>query len=161
VLPRASLIIALGEVLAYENASGEIALEPACRAAFDALAPGGSLVFDLLGKDVPAAAGWRDGTTWFVASHSEIGGDRLTRRIVTFTRQGAAWTRADETHRQRLLAPEAVEDLLTSIGFRTARLDRIGSVELLPSRIAFHAIKATHGLRDGGAQGRPRRSLTS
>jgi hypothetical protein len=161
VLPRASLIVALGEVLAYENAAGEIALEPACRTAFDALAPGGSLVFDLLGKDVPAAAGWRDGPTWFVASHGEIEGDRLTRRIVALTRQGGGWTRADETHRQRLLAPEAVEDLLTSIGFRTARLDRIGSVELLPGRIALLATKTVSGMRDGCAQGRPRRSLTS
>jgi hypothetical protein len=140
-LPTSTLIFALGEVLAYENARGEIPFAHVCREAFRALAPGGSLVFDLLRPEVLPTAGWRDGKTWLVASRSEVEGDRLTRWIVAFSRSGSDWTRADETHRQRLHRPEAVEALLTSIGFEAARLCQIGGVTLLPGRIAFRGCK--------------------
>ena len=141
-LPAASLVIALGEVACYEDASGAVPLPALIRAAAASLRPGGSLVLDVTGPETAAGAGWRDGGDWLVASEVAIRGDRLSRRIVTFVREGDAWRRSEETHRQRLLAPSEVDAALRSAGLAPRRLDAIGAAPLLPGRLAYAATRA-------------------
>lgn len=141
-LPRATLVIALGEVLAYMDADGDTAFEHIVREAAAKLVPGGSLVFDVTGPEVPESTGWRDGGDWVVASRLEISGAALTRTVLSFTRCETGWRRTDETHRQKLFTPEEIEAALSGAAFDFRRLDAVGETRMLPGRIAYAARKS-------------------
>jgi SAM-dependent methyltransferase len=140
-IPSATLVVALGEALCYEDARGGIALHAAVRAAFAALVPGGALVFDVTGPDVPESAAWREGEGWLVASSTRAREGRLVRRIVTFARDGAGWRRSDEIHAQRLLTRGEVLGAIRAAGFTAGPLARYGEAPLLSGRLAFLCVK--------------------
>ncbi|MEM9532044.1 MAG: class I SAM-dependent methyltransferase [Pseudomonadota bacterium] len=141
-VPLATLVIAVGEVLAYRNAAGEVALENVIAAAAKALLPGGSLVFDVTSTEVVAGASWLDGGNWFVASRNRIVDDaNLTREITVFFKQGDTWRRSDEVHHQQLFDTGKVAQRLREAGLTVRPLSSIGDVELLPGRAAFLATK--------------------
>jgi SAM-dependent methyltransferase len=138
-LPPSTLVIALGEVLAYEDEHANTSLEAVANEAWARLVPGGHLAFDLPGPSTPASQGWREGPDWFVASRSTIAADVLEREIVTFTSVEATWRRISEVHRQRLYEPDWVVAVLDKLGFQVGQLDCIGEAPLLPGRFAILA----------------------
>lgn len=141
-VPRASLVIALGEVLAYENGSGEIALDNIAQSAAATLIPGGSLVFDITTPDMVDVIGWRDEDDWLVASRTDIlAQNRLARTIVTFRRDGDRWRRSDETHYQRLVEPAYVQELADRLGLELELVRKVGETQMLPGRIGCIARK--------------------
>lgn len=140
-IPDATLIIALGEVLCYLGPSGATPFEHVVRQAAEKLRPGGALVFDVLGPEVPSGSAWREGEGWVVASRSRVGNNILEREIITFTRHEDHWRRDDEVHRQRLYDRRSVTAGLAAAGFDVEELTTIGGVNLLPGRLAFLAKK--------------------
>jgi SAM-dependent methyltransferase len=140
-IPSASLILALGEVLAYVGQNGDWPLVPVIERAARALVPGGALVFDITGPDTPESSSWRQGRDWFVASRTTKSGSTLTRDIVTFRWDGQAWHRRLEQHHQRLIPDAVVHTLFRQHGLIGERLPTIGPAPLLPGRLAFIARK--------------------
>lgn len=136
-VPEATLVMALGEVLVYENHDGEIALENIIQSSAKSLAPGGCLVFDLTSPEMDDSMGWRENGDWLVASHTKIQHARLERTIVTFRQEGDRWRRSDEHHCQRLVGVEEVMKLAGECGLAVERLEKMGSVSLLPGRDAY------------------------
>ncbi len=149
-VPEATLVIALGEVLAYCNASGEVALERTIRSSADSLLPGGSMVFDVTCNDMDASAGWSDGDDWFVAYRNSIVAENyLERRITVFVEENNGWRRTDEVHRQKLLDTNEVEALLLECGLRFKRISAMGDVPVLPGRAAYLAKKPKQARVEG------------
>jgi len=98
--PPCQAITALGEVLCYAGS-----LAPLRRTGGARL-----LLFDVA---TPARAGtagrsFAAGDGWVLCNEVSAEGDALTRRIITFTRAGRAWRRADEEHVLRLFEPADV-----------------------------------------------------
>ena len=93
-----------------------------------ALPPGGVLLLDAAGPEREPARNFREGDGWAVQFEQTIDAQRetLTRRIVTFRRAGESWRRDEETHRQRLLSPEEVTELLREAGFAARVLSAYG-----------------------------------
>jgi SAM-dependent methyltransferase len=109
-----------------------------------ALAPGGILVLDAAGPGRASRAGtrsWREGKDWAVLTESREAGGRLTRRIVTFRRDGKAWRRRVEAHELRLLGPRGLAKALGAAGFAVQRLDGYGMLRLPKGHAAFIARK--------------------
>ncbi|HUR24989.1 MAG TPA: class I SAM-dependent methyltransferase [Candidatus Thermoplasmatota archaeon] len=109
-----------------------------------ALAPGGLLLLDAAGPGRASRAGvrsWHEGKGWAVLTESIEAGGRLTRRIVTFRRDGRAWRRREETHVLRLLGPRGLAELLRAAGFEAKRLDGYGMLRLPKGHAAFVARK--------------------
>lgn len=109
-----------------------------------ALVPGGILLLDAAGPGRASRAGtrtWREGKRWAVLAEATESGGRLTRRIVTFVRDGAAWRRRSETHELRLLAARGLSTMLRSAGFEAKLLDGYGMLKLPKGHAAFIARK--------------------
>lgn len=140
-IPQATLIIALGEVLSYRDTSGRSAFDGLLAEAASRLEPGGSIVFDVIGRDITPGGGWRAEDDWFVASRATVAADVLTREIATFKNEGEWWLREDETHRLTIFDPDHVEARLRELGLSHHALETIGPVALLPGRIAYLARK--------------------
>lgn len=142
-MPTASMVYALGEVLAYEDCSGSISLEPIVRAAASSLLSGGVLVFDVTTPAMNESMSWREVNDWMVASRCSITKDnRLERQIVTFRRDGTAWRRSQELHHQKLLDNKTVEMMLRDSGFSVELLSSFGKVALPLGRQGYLAKKS-------------------
>ena len=141
-VPEATLVIALGEVLAYCSVSDNVALENIVRSAADSLVPGGHLVFDVTGPEMTESANWSESEDWFVASRTEIIDEvYLVRHISVFSRDGDLWQRADEVHRLMLLDSDRVNTLLDRCGLTVEPIVSLGDTKLLPGRNAYLARK--------------------
>jgi SAM-dependent methyltransferase len=128
-------ITALGEILSY---AGDV--RAPVRAAAEALAPGGLLLFDVAAPNRAVAAGRREGDGWLIATEATSDGTTLTRRIATFRRAGRAWRRSDETHTLRLFAPDEVLAELDRAGFDARRVRSYGrELRPLPGLAVFAA----------------------
>jgi len=148
-LPPCAAVAAVGEVMNYLFDDGDPArdLPRTLARIHDALVPGGVLLFDVAGPgrvvgDGPVKSHF-EGEGWAVLTTVEE--DRaerlLERRIATFRKQGALWRRADETHRLRLLDPEATLGALVSAGFDARPLTAYGTFRFLPGWSGFLATK--------------------
>src|SRR5918998_4468489 len=113
-IPRCGAVTAISEVLNYlfDPANENLGLGRVFRRVYDALAPGGVFVFDVLGPgQVPPGTRVKSfgvGEDWAVLSEREedAGRGTMERRIVSFRRVGEHYRRTDEVHRVRLYDPE-------------------------------------------------------
>jgi SAM-dependent methyltransferase len=144
-LPPCASVTAVSEVLNYlfdEEAGG---LRPLFRRVFEALAPGGVFVFDVLGPgQVPPGAtakGFRVGEDWAVMSEREEDGGTMERRIVSFRKVGECYRRVDETHRVRLYDPSELSAELADVGFQVRTMRAYGDYPLDENHAAFEARK--------------------
>lgn len=145
VLPECAAVTAVGEVLNYLFA-GEPQLAPFFTRVHDALERGGVFVFDVCAPGrVPNgdAARYVDHGDWVVYAHSIEDREQatLSRRITTFTRDGDAWRRTDEEHRQRLFAGADVEQQLRDAGFVVRRRRGYGALAFAAGTNVFVARK--------------------
>jgi SAM-dependent methyltransferase len=149
-IPPCAAVTAVSEVLNYlfdeENECRGLAR--LFRRVYDALAPGGVFVFDVLGPgQVPpgtTARGFSEGQDWVVLVEKEEDAERgtLTRRIVSFRRVGEHYRRDDELHRVRLYEPSELSDELREVGFRVRTMHGYGSYPLSRGHVAFVARKS-------------------
>jgi SAM-dependent methyltransferase len=116
--PPCQAITALGEVLCYAGS-----LEPLRRTGGARL-----LLFDVatLARARTAGRSFGEGDGWVLCNEVSAAGETLTRRIITFTRAGRTWRRAEEEHVLRLFEPAAVLDELHEAGYEGRRIRSYG-----------------------------------
>ena len=149
-IPPCAAVTAVSEVLNYlfDEENDRRGLARLFRCVYDALAPGGVFVFDVLGPgQVPpgtTARGFSEGQDWVVLVEKEEDAERgtLTRRIVSFRRVGEHYRRDDELHRVRLYEPSELSDELREVGFRVRTMHGYGSYPLSRGHVAFVARKS-------------------
>lgn len=147
-LPPCAAVTLVGEGVNYLADGGQHArrLKALFRRGFEALQPGGILLFDAA---LPGRASrgtvrsWHDGDGWLVATEARERGAKLTRRILVFrqTAPGAPWRRSDETHVLRLLDAKRLKKDLERLGFEVRRLPGYGALRLPKGHAAFVARK--------------------
>jgi SAM-dependent methyltransferase len=146
-LPPCDAVTAVGEVLNYVEAGARRGppLGPLFRRVAAALKPGGIFLFDLIMPTGKPLSGrfWRAGEDWAVLTET-VEDKRmrlLTRDITTFRQRGKGWRRADERHLQYLYARDDILRALRDAGFSVRVLKRYGTLDMLPRRLAFRAVK--------------------
>ena len=144
-IPACGAVTAVSEVLNYlfdEEAGG---LRPLFGRIFEALAPGGVFVFDVLGPgQVPpgtTARGFRIGEDWAALSEREEDAEQgiMARRIVSFRKVGEHYRRDDEVHRVRLYDPSELSAALGEAGFQVRTMRAYGDYPLGENHTAFEA----------------------
>jgi SAM-dependent methyltransferase len=145
-LPSCVAVTAIGEVLAYgfDPQAGAGGLPALLDRAHAALAPGGLLLFDVLGPGVVGPEPrrlWRDGEDWVVLSEAveDAAARRLTRRILGFRCAGGAWRRTDEVHVQHLYDRDELLATVRAAGFDAETLPGWGAAHLRPGAYAVAA----------------------
>ena len=129
-IPPCTLVAAIGEAVCYlgeEKDDNDPAIKVLTRNIYEQLAPGGYFIFDVLSTlaEEPATRMIeKPGLTMFI----EISIDRvrqvLSRKMTFFVKQGEAWLKQQETHRQQLFDKDWLETLLQQSGFRVQVVDR-------------------------------------
>jgi SAM-dependent methyltransferase len=145
-LPRCVAVAAVGECVNYlfdERHSFEKVHQLLCHA-FEALTPGGLLVFDVAEPGrVPGGASrtWTEGEDWAVLVTTEEDRQQglVTRHITSFRRVGELYRRDHEVHRLRLLPRAQVVSWLRGIGFEAQLLGAYGPVRFPPGMVGFLA----------------------
>lgn len=147
-IPPCAAVAIVGEGVndLFDGADHDRRLRRLLKRIHAALLPGGILLLDAAGPGRATRAGlrsWREGKGWAVLTEAVEAGGRLTRRIVTFRRDGAGagWRRREETHVLRLLGPRGLAKSLQAAGFEAKRLDGYGMLKLLKGHAAFIARK--------------------
>jgi hypothetical protein len=112
---------------------------------FDALTPGGLLIFDVAepGRCRGLTQRFAEGEDWacLVEYRHDPARRRLTRRIVAFRKLGDGYRRSEETHRQRLYEGPRLARLLRGIGFRVRLTRGYGAYRLPEAVVAVVARK--------------------
>lgn len=147
-LPAAVAVGAFGEVLnyAFDPANDPAAQARLFRRVYEALPASGVFLFDLAGPERAPDSGvrqsFREGDGWAVLVEAEATPDRrtLTRRIVTFRRDGDRYRRSEEIHHHLLFDPAEVATALTAAGFVVTAAERYGEVEPPPGVTVFRAV---------------------
>jgi SAM-dependent methyltransferase len=148
-IPPCNAITSLGECINYLFDAGNArrSLSHFFRRLYRALAPGGVFIFDIVepGQSKPGVKtkAFTEGKDWVVLVEKEedLRQMRLTRRIVTFRKDGGRYRRADELHRQRLFKAADVAAELRHAGFRVRTSRHYGQFRLPPARAAIIARK--------------------
>jgi len=148
-IPPCAAVTAVSEVLNYlfdpeneERGLGRLFLH-----VYEALAPGGVFVFDVLGPgQVPRgvkARGFGVGEDWAVLSEREedVRRGTMERRIVSFRKVGEHYRRDEEVHRVRLYDPSELSAELERVGFRVRTMRSYGALQLSEGHAAFVARK--------------------
>lgn len=123
-LPRASVIVSVGECVNYEARTATLDRPGVFFArVFDALVPGGLFLFDFLepSRGLPRLFSRERVTdTWVVASRTIEDADTrlLTRTITSYRKRGRLYRRTGEEHRLRLVPRSVVAWHLRAAGFR-------------------------------------------
>jgi SAM-dependent methyltransferase len=147
-LPPSVAVAIVGECVNYlfdEKHSVE-GVRQVLRRAFEALTPGGLLVFDAAEPGrVPGGTvrSWAEGEDWavLVSTQEDRQQRLLTRHITSFRKVGELYRRDHEVHQLRLLPHEQVERWLRDIGFQTRLLAAYGAVPLPTGLVGFLARK--------------------
>lgn len=155
-IPRCSAVVSTGECLNYlfDSKSNRKGLASLFLRIYRALEPGGVLVFDLADPgQVPAGKtvrGFTEGKGWIVLveKQEDYRSHILTRRIITFRKEGRKWRKGEEVHLQRLYERAEILRLLKAAGFQARALPRRKADWLPGAHTAFIARKP--------AQRRPR-----
>jgi SAM-dependent methyltransferase len=114
---------------------------------YQALLPGGLLVFDLAGPGRVIGHGTqkihREGIDWAVLVEVDENRQRMlaTRRITSFRRSGKLYRRNEEVHRLRLYTRSEVARQLRSCGFRVRGLHGYGPMRFPRGLFGFVARK--------------------
>jgi SAM-dependent methyltransferase len=140
-LPSCVAITAIGEVLNYsfDEQNGSQARDELFRRSFEALSPGGLLLFDMAVCEPTVSNSrrrtFREGPDWAVMTEVEVDNTAriLTRRITSFRQVGTLYRRDAETHRLLLAEPGEILRALRSAGFQAQLLTTYGK-EPLPDR---------------------------
>lgn len=144
-IPACDAIVSVGEVVTYVR-GGLPALRRFFRRAFDALAPGGLLLFDFIesaqDRTYPTKSssgrGWRIDVSASFDSRTRV----LTRRLAMHRRIGKRTRHSHETHRVRVYRRSTIVAALERCGF-TVRCSRaIGRVRLMRGDVAVVARKS-------------------
>jgi SAM-dependent methyltransferase len=146
-LPACVAVAAVGEVFNYlfDPDHSLTELEGLLARIQAALAPGGTLLFDISEPGrVPGpgpAQFNRDGEGWacLATSTEDATARLLTRRIVTFRKVGQLYRRDEETHVLRLLPRAELAQLLSNAGFDWQFLDGYGPQRLPVGMVAVLA----------------------
>jgi SAM-dependent methyltransferase len=147
-LPPCAAVLSIGECLSYAfDTNSDAALEELFRRIYQALAPGGVFIFDVVvpGHAAPGeiVKSFTEGQDWIVLVEKQEDPIQqlLTRRIITLRQVEALYRRTDEVHRQRLFDVETVAATLRQIGFQVETRLEYGQFKLPPARAAFIASK--------------------
>jgi SAM-dependent methyltransferase len=148
-LPPCAAVTSIGEVFNYLFDANNTAarLTKLFRRVYDALEPGGWLVFDIATPGRGGRTGsyrtYREGDEWACLVECEEDTRRgiLTRAITSFRKNGELYARDHETHRLRLYDPAEILRQLRKIGFRVRVGTRYGEYRFLPGIRAFFARK--------------------
>ncbi len=144
-LPHCVAVAAIGEVLNYcaDPANDQPARDGFFQRAWEALVPGGCLLFDVAGPARAAAGGphrtFAEGRDWAVLLETEANAAAglLTRRITTFRQVGTLYRRSAEVHEMALLDPAAVLERVRALGFKAQAIPSYGPETLPPGVVAF------------------------
>jgi SAM-dependent methyltransferase len=145
-IPPCDAVIAVGEVFNYlfDTANTPKALERVFARVFKALWPGGVFLFDMSGPDRFTGGSFHSaivGDDWGVLVHGVEDPKKaiLTRTITTLrkTKKGIAETQ--EVHRQRLVPPAKVLELLRAAGFKARSLQGYDGERVAPGHSVFLA----------------------
>ena len=118
--PPCAAITALGEVLCY---AGSLSILQRADARL--------LLFDVATPARATGRTFHEGDGWLLCNDATATDRTLTRRITTFTREGASWRREDEEHRLALFEPAEVLATLDAAGYDGRRIRSYGR-ELRP-----------------------------
>jgi SAM-dependent methyltransferase len=146
-LPVCHAVTALGEVFNYlfDATNSLRSLRRLCRQVFKALAPQGTLIFDVAtpGRCKGFQQRFTEGKDWacLVEYQHDLAKHQLTRRIVTFRKIGEVYRRQEETHKQQLYRRTDVAQVLLDVGFRVRLLRAYGEYRLPESVVGFAATK--------------------
>lgn len=146
-LPPCRAVTAIGEVFNYlfDPDNSLRSLEAVCKKIFDALSPGGLLIFDVaeLSRFRGQKQAFTEGEDWtcLVEYQHDESTQQLTRRIVTFRKVGDAYRRQEETHRQQLFEEANITEMLEGIGFDLQTVRSYGEYALGQGVIGFVAGK--------------------
>lgn len=132
-LPPCVAVCAVSEVLNYlfDRTIDAAALRRLFRRIHAALQPGGVLLGDVAGPGrVTEPDGTRrhfvEGDGWVVLVDAHEERRLLTRRIISFRKDGTLYRRDDEVHRQRLYTRAELVGPLRDLGFRVRTLPAYG-----------------------------------
>jgi SAM-dependent methyltransferase len=148
-IPPCKAVISIGECLSYVfDANSDAVLDALFCRIYQALAPGGVFIFDVVipGQVAPGkiAKAFTEGKDWvvLVEKQEDLAQQMLTRRIITFRQtEDNRYRRTDEVHRQRLFNPEILAETLTQKGFKVEVVNRYGQFDLPPTGRALIAYK--------------------
>lgn len=146
-IPPCRAVTALGEVFNYLfDADNSLrSLQKVCQNVFDAVSPGGLLIFDVAGPGRCRGQGqaFKEGKDWtcLVEYEHDESNQQLTRRIVTFRRIGDLYRRHEETHRQQLYDESSVVTMLESLGFQVRSVRKYGDHALADGVVGLVARK--------------------
>jgi SAM-dependent methyltransferase len=147
-IPPCAAVISIGECLSYAfDTNSDAALEALFRRIYQALAPGGVFIFDVVvpGHVAPGeiAKSFTEGQDWIVLVEKQEDPIQqlLTRRIITLRQVEGLYRRTDEVHHQRLFNRETLVEALRQIGFQVETRLEYGQFKLPSARVAFIADK--------------------
>ncbi len=147
-IPPCRAVTALGEVFNYlfDGDHSLATLRTVAQSAYDALLPGGLMIFDVATPDRCRGRthAFTEGDDWacIVEYQHDEPRRQLARRIVTFRRIGEGYRRHVETHRQQLLEPDEVDSVLNGAGFTVRRVPGYGDHVMFDGVMGFVAAKA-------------------
>ena len=146
-VPPCRAITALGEVFNYlfDQRVSLDTLQVLLERVFNALSPGGLLIFDIatLDRHRSRKQAFTEGDDWacLVEYQHDDPRRRLTRRIVTFRRVGDTYRRHEEMHHQQLFDPAEVLACLQRVGFAARTTPSYGTYPLGEGVLGFVAAK--------------------
>jgi SAM-dependent methyltransferase len=151
-LPPCRAVAAVGEIFNYLFDPGNTrpALPRLFRRIYEALLPGGLLVFDVAGPGrVPGGRvrNYVEGDGWAIlySAEEDRKQGRLTRQITSFRRVGELYRRDEEVHRLRLYTRSEIAGQLRKVGFRVRPLAHYGPWRFGPGHAGFLARKPAAG----------------
>jgi SAM-dependent methyltransferase len=147
-IPPCAAVLSIGECLSYAfDTNSDTVLDALFRRIYQALAPGGVFIFDVVvpGHAAPGeiVKSFTEGQDWIVLVEKQEDPIQqlLTRRIITLRQVEALYRRTDEVHHQRLFNRETLVEALRQIGFQVETQLEYGQFGLPPARVAFIADK--------------------
>ena len=148
-IPSCDVVISLGECFNYlfDSDNNYQKLIQLFHRIYQALIPGGLFIFDIVqpGQVEPGnrIKNFVEGEDWIVLVDKQENKEEkiLTRRIITFRKQGEYYRRDEEVHRQQLYQATDLAAELNKIGFQVEITSRYGEFQLPPARTALIAWK--------------------
>jgi SAM-dependent methyltransferase len=149
-LPPAAAVLSVGEALNYQF-NGPVSLQRIRRLferIYDALAPSGLFVFDLLceqaSKKILETKSFVEGAGWLVAVDKTDGPDLIVRRITTFRRTGRSYRRSAEVHTVHRYNLSRISSSLRSVGFTVSVRNGYGTESLGAGHVVVVGRKPGH-----------------
>jgi SAM-dependent methyltransferase len=150
-LPPCDAVTSIGECVnyAFDPISGKQALVRFFQRVYDALRPGGVMIFDIvepgLAPDGTPQRRFLEGPDWAILLEvrEDRNGGNLTRRISIFRRVGRLYRRSEELHRLHLFPRAELEAMLRQVGFQVRTLSGYGRLRFAPAHAGFLARKVS------------------